>query len=102
MPAFTLTLKHGRTLESARAELDRAVQDVQARFGGMIQRVEWAADRNSVTLWATGGVEVELRVDPQELHVTGDVPNFLGVLGSPLLLGLRGIVQQHFPKALPR
>jgi Putative polyhydroxyalkanoic acid system protein (PHA_gran_rgn) len=102
MPEFTLTVKHRKTLEGARAELERAIQDVQTRFGAMVQRVEWAPDRNSVQLWATGGVRVDLRIDPEELHVTGDVPNLLGILGSPLLLGLRGIVQQHFPKALPR
>lgn len=101
MPVLTLTVKHGRTQEAARAELEKAVQEVQARYGTMVQRVEWSPDRNTVTIWGTGGIEIELRVDPQDLHVRGDVPNLLGLLGSPLLLGLQGAVRQHFP-ALPR
>jgi hypothetical protein len=101
MPVLTLTVKYGRTQEAARAELEKAAQEVQARYATMVQRVQWSADRNTVTILGTGGIEVELRVDPQDLHVKGDVPNLLGLLGSPLLLGLQGAVRQHFP-ALPR
>jgi hypothetical protein len=101
MPVLTLTVKHGRTQEAARAELEQAVQQVQAQYATMVHRVVWSDDRNTVTIWGTGGIEVELRVDPQDLHVKGDVPNLLGLLGSPLLLGLQGAVRQHFP-ALPR
>ena len=101
MPLLTLAVKHNQTQEAARQHLERALADAQTRFGNMIQRVEWAPDRNSAKLFATG-VQVELRVDPQEVHVVADVPGLLGVIASPLLLGLRGIVEQEFQKQLPR
>ncbi len=101
MPLITLAVKHNQTQEAARQHLERAIQDVQRQYGGLVQRVEWAPDRNAVKLYATG-VQVDLRVDPQDLHVVADVAGLLGMLASPLLLGLRGAVEKEFQKQLPR
>src|SRR4051812_22271154 len=100
MSVLTLAVKHGRTLPEARTELERVVSEVQTRFGGMIQRSEWSADRNSVKLFGIG-FEIELRVDEQEVHVTGDIPFLSNLLGGPVMAGLKQILQQHFPKQLP-
>ena len=48
------------------------------------------------------GFDVEMRVDPVELHVVGDIP-FLGqLLAGPVMSGVQGILQQTFHKQLPK
>jgi len=54
MSELNLSLKHHRTLEEARRGLEDAVREAQARFEAMIQKVEWSADRNTVSLSGTG------------------------------------------------
>jgi hypothetical protein len=100
MSLLNLTVKHGRTLDEARAHLERAVTEIRARFGSMVHRVEWSDDRNAVKLFGPG-VEAALRVDPQEVHATVDAPLLGGLLASPLLAGLKGILQENFKKPLP-
>ena len=97
MPLFQVSVRHGRTQDDARARLELAVQEVRARFAAMVQRVDWSPDRNSVTVTG-GGFVVEMRVDAQEVHVSGDVPLLGALLGRPLEAGLRQIVQQTFGK----
>jgi hypothetical protein len=48
------------------------------------------------------GVEVQMRVDPQQVHVTGDIMLLGGLLGSKLQSGIRGILQKTFPKQLAK
>ena len=62
-------------------------------------RVEWAADRNRVKLEGAG-VRVEMWVDAQNVHATGDIPILGELLGGPLASGLKQIVQQAFQKKL--
>jgi Putative polyhydroxyalkanoic acid system protein (PHA_gran_rgn) len=100
MPLFNLTVKHGRTQDAARAELARAIEEVQARFPGMVQRVEWSADRNSVRV-SGAAFWAEMRVDPVEVHVTGDVPFLGSLLAGPIQAGLKQIMHRHFEQ-LPR
>jgi hypothetical protein len=99
LPLLNLSLKHGRTLDDARARLKMAVGEAQARFSPMIQRVEWSADQDSVALSGVG-FRIEMRVDAQDVHVTGDLPLFGGLLGSPLAQGLKGILQKAFTRQL--
>src|SRR5579872_4504420 len=99
MALLSLSVKHGRTLEEARALLERAVQEVCSKFGPLVQKVDWAADRQGVKL-AGPGFEVEMRVDALEVHVTGDVPFLSNLLGGSLTEGLKGIVQKTFQKRL--
>jgi Putative polyhydroxyalkanoic acid system protein (PHA_gran_rgn) len=99
MSAIELTVKHGRNLEEARTQLERAVEQVRSQFGLMVQRVDWSADRNQVTLAGTGFV-IEMRVDVTNVYVTGDIPILNKLLGSPVVAGLKHIVQQNFQKRL--
>jgi hypothetical protein len=99
MSAIQLTVKHGRSLEEARQQLERAVDEVRSRFALMVQNVEWSNDRNWVKLTGTGFV-VEMRVDATDVHVTGDIPILGKLLSSPLAAGLKQIVQQNFQKRL--
>ena len=43
---------------------------------------------------------VELRVDDRDVHFTGDIPFVGKLLGSPLLKGLKGVVEDKFQKRL--
>jgi hypothetical protein len=98
MPLINLTFAHGQTLEEARRRLEKAVHDVSSQFGG-VRRVEWAADRNRVKLEGVG-VWVEMGVDAQNVHATGDIPIQGKLLSGPLASGLKQVVQQAFQKKL--
>jgi hypothetical protein len=95
-----LTFRHGQTLEEARSHLEITVTEVNARFGSMIRRAEWAADRSRVKLDGIG-FWVEMSVDAQALHATGDIPILGRLLGGQLTSGLRQIIRQTFQKKLP-
>ena len=100
MPALSLTFRHGRTLEEASRELEQAVQRVSGQFGPLVRRVEWAPDRHRVKLEGAG-FWVEMWVDAQDVHATGDIPMLAGLLGGRLGSGLKQILQQTFQKSLP-
>jgi hypothetical protein len=99
MSLFNLSVKHGRTLEEAKARLEMAVDEVRARFGSMVRQVEWAGGRDAVKILGTG-FTIELRVDPQEIHASGDLPLLGALFGTNLTAGLKQIVQQTFQKHL--
>jgi hypothetical protein len=100
MPMIALTLQHGQTVEEARRRLEITVNEVNARFGSMIRRAEWAADRSRVKLDGLG-FWVEMSVDAQLFHATGDIPIVGRLLGGQLTSGLRRIIRQTFQKKLP-
>jgi hypothetical protein len=100
MPLINLSLKHGRSLEEARSNLETAVHEVQQRFRTLVKHVEWSANRSWVRLDGTG-FWVELWVDAQDVHASGDIALLGGLLGGPLATGLKQIVQQTFQKRLP-
>jgi hypothetical protein len=100
MPLINLTVRHGRTLEDASRGLEMAVDRVSGQFGALVRRVEWAADRHRVKLDGVG-FWVEMWVDADAVHVTGDIPILGGLLGSQLASGLKQIVQQTFQKKFP-
>jgi hypothetical protein len=97
MPLVSLSLAHGRTLDEARRRLETVVSEVSERLG--IRRVEWSEDRNRVKLEGAGA-RIEMWVDSQDVHVTGDIPALAGVLGGPFTSGLRQILDQAFRKRL--
>jgi Putative polyhydroxyalkanoic acid system protein (PHA_gran_rgn) len=100
MPLINLTLEHGRTLKEARRHLETAVHQVSAQFGSVVRRVEWEADRSRVKLEGIG-FWLEMSVDAQVVHATGDVPVLGGLLGSSLASALKQIMQQTFRNKLP-
>jgi DNA-binding protein YbaB len=104
MPLIDLTIKHGTTLEEAKTQLAKAVADVQKQFAAAISQTTWNADQTAVTI--TGpGVVVDLKVDPQNVHATGDIPLLGALLGSGIgqriSQGVKGVLTKHFPKGLP-
>jgi hypothetical protein len=99
MPLLNLTVQHGRTLEDARRDLETAVQRVSEQFGSLVRRVEWTADRQRVKLEGVG-FRMEMWVDAEAVHATGDIPLLGQLLGGQLAEGLKQIVQQAFQKKL--
>jgi hypothetical protein len=100
MALIELTVQHHRTQEEARAQLEKTVQEVCSRFGGMVQKVNWSEDRNQVSL-SGSGCEVDLRVDPVAVHFRGDMPFLAGLLGGVLSSGVKQLLQKNFDKQLP-
>jgi hypothetical protein len=87
-------------LEEARRRLEVTVNEVNAQFESMIQRVEWAADRSRVKLNGVG-FWVEMSVDANALHAPGDIPILGRLLGGQMTFGLRQIIERTFQKKLP-
>ena len=94
MSLLRLSVKHGTTIEEAKRRLEAGVQQAQSMLGVLLQQTTWSDDRQRVKLVGPGA-EVEMWVDAQEVHVTGNVP-FLG----PLLGGLKGMLQHTFQQKL--
>ena len=100
MPLINLSVKHGRTMEEARSHLETAVHKVHSQFKALVRQVAWSVDRSRVRLDGVG-FWVEMWVDAQEVHVSGDLPLLGRLLGSPMTTALQRIVQQTFQKKLP-
>ena len=100
MPLLSLAVKHGRTFDDAKARLEMAVQEIQSRFGTMVDKVDWSADRTQVKI-SGKGVEIEMRIDAENVHVTGDIPALGGLLGGVFRRGLESVVKTTFQKGLP-
>jgi len=99
MPVISMSIKHGRNLEEARAGLANVVQQVQANLGMLLQRTDWQPSREQVKLVGTG-FEIDLRVDATDLHVSGEIPLLSRLLGDRVLTGIKTIVQNTFQKRL--
>jgi hypothetical protein len=99
MPLLTMSFKHGRSMEEARAGLESAVADTCRRFGGTVRDAEWGTDRSRVKLTGTG-FWVEQWVDAVEVHATADAPLLGGFVGNALGPVVKQIVRRAFPKAL--
>src|SRR5262245_12147902 len=100
MQLLNLTVQHGRTLDEAAHSLEEAVQQVSEQFGTFVRRVEWSGNRHRVRLNGVG-FWIEMWVDAQAIHATGDIPVLGGFIGRSLGTGLKQILQQTFQKKLP-
>jgi hypothetical protein len=100
MSLINLSLKHGRSLDEARSSLEKAVGEVHGLLKSMVQRTEWSPDRNRVRIDGTG-FWVEMTVDAESVHATGDIPFLGSLLGGPIAGGLKQIVEKSFQKKLP-
>jgi Putative polyhydroxyalkanoic acid system protein (PHA_gran_rgn) len=99
MPLINLSVKHGRTVEEARRHLTTAVDKVKSQFGTLVRQVAWSADHSQVRLDGVG-FWIEMWVDAEEVHASGDIPLLGQLLGSPAATTLKQILQQTFQKKL--
>jgi hypothetical protein len=100
MSLVSLSVQHGRTKEEAVRRLQTAVHEVTTRFGTMLRRVDWGADRDRVRLEGAG-FSLEMSVDEQAVHVTGDIPVLGRLFGSQVATQVKAIVERVFQKRLP-
>jgi hypothetical protein len=100
VPLISLTIQHHQTQDEARRHLETAVREISTKLGAMLRQVEWAADRSRVKLEGVG-FWMELWVDAQAVHASGDAPMLSRLLGSPLGSQLKQIVERTFQKQLP-
>jgi hypothetical protein len=100
VPLINLSVKHHQTQEEARRRLETAVHELSRTLGVVLRQVEWAPDRNKVRLDGVG-FWVEMWVDAQALHASGDAPIVGRLLGGPLGVRLKQIVERTFQKQLP-
>ena len=100
VPLINLSVKHHQTQEEARRRLETAVHELSRTLGVVLRQVEWATDRNKVRLEGVG-FWVEMWVDAQALHASGDAPIVGRLLGGPLGVRLKQIVERTFQKQLP-
>jgi hypothetical protein len=94
MSLINFAVQHNLTSEEAKARLRRAIEEVQTRYGPLIRKVEWSPGRDSVKLTATG-VFAEMRVDPQQIHASIDIPVLGGLLGGSMAGTLKEVVQRQ-------
>lgn len=99
MSLIQMTIKHNRSQDEARRVLEESVSEARGKFGAFIHTCEWSDDRNTVSL-SGSGCTCEIRVDPVEVHVRGDIPFLAGLLAGPFVAGFKQILQRNF-QALP-
>jgi hypothetical protein len=99
MPLINMSVQHGQSFEEARSRLETAVHKVLSQFGALVRHVAWSADHSWVRLDGIG-FWMELWVDAQEVHATGDIPILGALLGRPMAGELKQILQQTFRKSL--
>jgi hypothetical protein len=99
MPLINLSLKHGRTVEEARSRLKTAVDKIASQFGALVRQVAWSADHSQVRLDGVG-FWVEIWVDAQQVHASGDIALIGRLLGSTASTSLKQILEQTFRKRL--
>ncbi len=97
MPLIDLKIQHGRPFDEAKARLARAVGDLEGKFGAMVRTVEWSSGRDAVAL-AGPGFKLDVRVDPTEVHVVGDLPLIASLLGGSD--GVKRMVESAFRKQI--
>ena len=100
MSMITLSMHHGQNQDEARTRLEAAVGDLRKLFGSLIQEVNWSDDKTQVRINGAG-FWLDLRVDAQDVHATGDIAMLGRLLRAPLTAGLKRIMQDTFHKQLP-
>jgi hypothetical protein len=73
MAGLNITVKHGQTLEAARANFHKAITEAHAEHGRWIRQVEWSDDQSSAVL-SGPSYRITLSFDDQNVYARGNVP----------------------------
>jgi hypothetical protein len=93
MGELKIALKHGQTVEDARANFEKVIAEAQARHARWIKQVEWSADRTSAVVCGPA-YRLTLSYDEQNVYAKGNVPLALKLLEGPV----RRFVEQTLAK----
>jgi hypothetical protein len=96
MSLLNLSVKHGQTLDVARANFEKGIESARAQFGMWIQQVEWSPDRTSARL-SGPSFTLDMSVDAEHVYARGDLPFFARFIEAPL----KAFLQKTFAKPLP-
>ncbi len=99
MSVLRLSVQHGTTREQARDRVAQAITAAAAKVGPLLRGAQWSADRDAVKLNGPGFV-VDLTIDDREVHMVADVSGLGGLLGSPVVAGIKQVLEQTFHKRL--
>lgn len=99
MSLINLSVKHGKTIDEARARLEQTVQEVTSKFRGFVTNVDWNEDRTQVKMTGTG-FTADMRIDAEAVHLSCDIPMIGKLLGSPLVTGMKSLLEKNFQKRL--
>lgn len=99
MSLINLSVKHGKTIDQARAQLEQTVQEVTSKFRGFVTNIAWNEDRTAVKMTGTG-FTADMRIDVESVHLSCDIPMIGKLLGSPLITGMKSLVEKNFQKRL--
>lgn len=99
MSLIKLAIKHGQPIDQARERFRAAVTDITTRFAPMIRTVQWGEDGRSAAIVGRG-FDIQMNVDDQDVHVAGNIEILGKLLGSPVMSGIKGILQNAFQKRL--
>ena len=83
MSAFKMSVKHGQPFEVAKANFEKGITSAAAQFGQFIKTVDWADDRTAARLGGPG-FSVDLKVDAEAVHASGEVPFFVRFMEGPI------------------
>ena len=73
MAELNITVKHGQTLEAARASFHKAITEAHAQHNRWIRQVEWSDDQSSAVL-SGPSYRITLSFDDQNVYARGNVP----------------------------
>lgn len=100
MSLIDLRLQHGQPVDEARRRLHSTVDELHRQLGSAIRSTSWSPDRDRVRLEGVG-FWVEMAVDAQTLHATGDILLLGRLLGGEMRASLQRALERTFQKSLP-
>ncbi len=100
MAALNMSVKHGQPFEVAKANFEKGISAAQAQYGKYVKQVEWSDDRTSARL-SGSGYSVDLRLDGESIHATGEVPFFVRFLEGPIRKFVEQTLQSGRGSGLP-
>jgi hypothetical protein len=94
MALINFSIQHKLSHEEAKARLASAAGEVRKRYGPLVQQAEWSADREVLTVRASGAV-AEMHAEADRVHATIDVPVLSGLLGGRMTETIKDIVRRQ-------
>jgi len=84
MADISLSRNHNYGIDDARARLERLLTNFQARKPDLIQKIEWAADRNSAE---AGGkfFKGQFRIGASDVSVELELIGFAAKMAKPMV-----------------